>query len=55
MIVDDWNDDDLNDVLARAQGQRSLLLLKERGTPGVTNITADWPVSESSQTGRSQQ
>ena len=47
MIVDDWNDDDLSDVLLARDGLPPMLLLKQRGGPlTVTNTPSDWPAAK---------
>ncbi len=52
LIVDDWNDDDLNDVLLARKGNPPMLLLKERGGPlTVTNTPAEWPGADVIATG----
>jgi len=44
LLVDDWNDDDLNDAIVAREGLPPMLLLKERGGPlAVTNTPSDWP------------
>ncbi|MCL4181246.1 MAG: VCBS repeat-containing protein [Verrucomicrobia bacterium] len=46
VAVDDWDNDDLLDVVVTREGQPPLLLLKERGGPLVPAETpADWPVA----------
>ena len=42
--VDDWNGDDIMDLLVVRDGQSPLLLLKERGgSLSISNAPADWP------------
>ncbi|HXG47553.1 MAG TPA: FG-GAP-like repeat-containing protein [Methylomirabilota bacterium] len=44
IVLDDWNNDDLNDVLIARTGQPPLLLTKLRGGPLTpTNSPATWP------------
>jgi len=44
ILVEDWNGDDLMDVIVAREGQPPLLLIKERGGPLVpTNTPASWP------------
>ena len=46
VAVDDWNNDDLLDVVVTREGQPPLLLLKERGGPLVPAETPpDWPIA----------
>lgn len=52
MLVDDWNDDDLSDVLVARDGLPPMLLLKQRGGPlAVTNTPSDWPTAKAVATG----
>ncbi len=52
MVVDDWNDDDLSDVILAREGGMPMLLLKERGGPlVVTNTPSEWPAAKVLATG----
>ena len=44
ILVEDWNGDDLMDVIVAREGQPPLLLIKQRGGPLIpTNTPASWP------------
>ena len=52
MVLDDWNNDDLNDVFIARASQPPLLLLKQRGGPlALTDTPADWPAGATLATG----
>jgi len=52
MLVDDWNDDDLSDVIMARNESVPLLLLKQRGGPlMLTNTPSDWPAGKAIATG----
>ncbi len=52
VVVDDWNGDDLMDLLIQRDGQPPLLLVKQSGGPLVeTNAPTDWPVASAIVTG----
>lgn len=47
VVVEDWNGDDLLDVLIAREGQPPLLCLKQRGGPLIpTNTPPDWPAGQ---------
>ena len=44
LVVDDWNNDDMMDLVVGRSGESPLLLVKIRGGPlSTTNAPADWP------------
>ncbi|MCX6905830.1 MAG: FG-GAP-like repeat-containing protein, partial [Verrucomicrobia bacterium] len=52
VLVEDWNNDDIQDVVIGRAGQVPMLLLKQRGGPLVaTNAPKDWPASQLIATG----
>jgi Tfp pilus assembly protein PilF len=47
LLVEDWNGDELLDLIITRENAPPLLLLKQRGGPfAVTNTPAEWPVSQ---------
>ncbi|HVY70183.1 MAG TPA: FG-GAP-like repeat-containing protein [Verrucomicrobiae bacterium] len=47
LVIEDWNNDDLADLLATRPGQPPLLFLRQRGGPLVqTNAPPDWPAGD---------
>ena len=52
LVVDDWNHDDMMDLLISREGQPPLVLTKIRGGPLTeTNSPTDWPVGKTLATG----
>lgn len=52
VVVDDWNGDDLLDLILQRDGQPPLLLTKQSGGPlTATQSPADWPVADVIATG----
>ncbi len=44
LVLEDWNNDELEDLFITRDGQPPLLFIKQRGGPlTATNLTADWP------------
>jgi len=44
LLIEDWNNDDLQDLFVTREGEPPLLLIKQRGGPLLaTNLTANWP------------
>jgi tetratricopeptide (TPR) repeat protein len=50
LVVDDWNNDDVNDLFLAREAQPSLVLTKLRGGP-LTNSPTDWPAGKTLVTG----
>jgi Flp pilus assembly protein TadD len=46
LVMEDWNNDELEDLFITRNGQPPLLLIKQRGGGLLaTNLTADWPAA----------
>ena len=52
LLVEDWNNDDLLDLIITRDNQPPLLLSKERGGPfALTNAPSNWPIAKAAVSG----